>query len=384
MTSPLVSVVVVNFNGKQHLEELLPSLREQEFPHGEFEVVLVDNGSNDGSIPYAIKYFPDVRVIPLKTNTGFARGNNEGVESARGDFVALVNNDTRVAPEWLDAHYRALTGSNGDTACTSGRILDWEGEIIDFIRGILTFDGHAFQLHQGRPVNSLEKETTETMLPFPCGGNMMIRKSLFQKMGGFDEDFFAYLEDVDLGWRLNLAGHRVVYQPDALVYHRGSATGLKLGMFKRAYLFEKNAYMVAYKNMEEPYLRGLHPAILYTFMHRTQRVISREPSVHGDLFLDPYTEGGGKKKLSIRSEHGRNLLRAWTWLMSHGRLLHEKRQAVQALRRQSDKVFFKHFPLHIVPTYPGDDLLFSGPFFNALLPKEMDFVRKPLSRVIKT
>ena len=306
------------------------------------------------------------------------------VRAARGRYVALINNDTRADAGWLEAHLRTLEEGGDGVACSSGRIVDWSGEYVDFIRGIWTFDGHAFQHHQGKPCNKLEEEFTPCSLPFPCGGNMMMEREEFLRLGGFDEDFFAYLEDVDLGWRMGLTGRGILYQSDALIYHRGSATGLKLGLFKRAFLFEKNAYMVAYKNMEDDVLQGLNGAILLTFMHRMDRLLVQEPALHRDLMVNPYESTHHPRRVSVRSEHARNHLRAYHWLMSHGRLLQEKRDRVQKTRVVSDRELFESFPLHIIPTYPGDDLLFSGPLFHASLPSDLHFVRLTLAQVISS
>ncbi len=383
VTSPLVSVIVVTLNGRHHLEHLFPSLKEQTLPADQFEIILVDNGSGDDTIRWTARHYPDVRILDLKTNTGFARANNEGAKAARGSYIALINNDTRVEPNWLQAHLDTLERKDFPAGCSSGRLLNWAGDRVDFIRGILTFDGHAFQLHQGSRSGTLEEETQSSELPFPCGGNMMIRRNVFLENGGFDENFFAYLEDVDFGWRFSLAGGTILYQPGALAYHRGSATGLELGMFKRAFLFERNAYMVAVKNMEESILQALHPAILTAFMHRMDRVLTQVPTVHRDLMVDPYARNVKPAgTLRIRSDHARNHLRAYHWIMANLRKIHDARVEVQSRRTISDHTYLEKFPLHLVPTYPGDDLLFSSPFFNALLPSRPVLVRRSLSRIL--
>lgn len=382
MTLPLVSIIIVNHNGSQHLKHLLPTLTDQNFPFGDYEIILVDNGSRDNSIRYTASHYPDIRIIPLESNTGFAPANNEGIKAATGKYAALINNDTRADPDWLSAHFRMLQDSDSNIICSSGRILDWSGEHIDFIRGIITFDGHAFQLHQGRKAGQVPEEHQPARLPFPCGGNMMILRENFLELGGFDPDFFAYLEDVDLGWRMNSSGYRIAYQPEALIYHRGSATGLALGLYRRAFLFEKNAYMVAYKNMEGALLNRLHTPILQALMHRLDRTLTLEPSLHADIHTDPYKNRERLSVVKVRSSHVRNHLRAFHWITGHSRLLHSKRMEVQAKRKEPDSAFLKAFPLHIIPTYPGDDLLFSNPMFNSGLPSDIPFTRKTLHEIM--
>ena len=377
MTRPEVSVVVVNLNGKKHLEHLLPSLMAQDLPKGTVEVVLVDNGSTDGSLAFAAKSFPGIRFVPLQKNFGFAAANTEGIKAAKGRHIALVNNDMKVPPGWL----RHFLDHAKEGTVLAGRILDWEGKKIDFVRGLLTFDGHAFQEGQGLPLAQAPQPLEAEPLPFPCGGNCFFDRELYLSTGGFDSDFFAYLEDVDWGRRLWLGGHRVVACPGAVVNHRGSATGLKLGMFNRAFLFEKNAFMTFYKNMEEPLFRALLPAVLIAWEHRLAALMKAEPGTH-PLALDPYKQKVGSDTVRIKSDHLINHLRAFRWVHENFRALGGKRRLVQSERKIPDAGYFKQFPLHLVATYPGDDLLFTNPAFLELLPEEPKLVLRSLNSIL--
>jgi len=376
MSRPEVSVVVVNLNGKKHLEHLLPSLMAQDLPKGAMEVVLVDNGSTDDSLAFAAKHFPGIRFVPLQKNYGFATANTEGVKAAKGRCVALVNNDMKVPLDWL----RHFLDDAEEGTVLAGRILDWEGRKIDFVRGLLTFDGHAFQEGQGFPIAQAPPPEA-TPLPFPCGGNCFFERDLYIASGGFDADFFAYLEDVDWGRRLWLTGHQVKACPGAVVRHRGSATGLKLGMYKRAFLFEKNAFLTFYKNMEEPFFRALLPAVLMTWEHRVAALMKADPGTH-PLVLDPYRQKIKSDTVRIKSSHLVNHLRAFRWVHENFHALGKKRRLVQAGRKSSDAEYFKLFPLHLVPTYPGDDLLFTNPAFLELLPTEPKLVPRALDTIL--
>jgi GT2 family glycosyltransferase len=135
------SVIVLNFNGKHFLDPCLESIYKQSFPASRFEVILTDNGSSDGSVEHVKSHWPDVRILELKKNLGFAGGINEGVRYARGEYVALINNDARAHPEWLARGLRPFQGST-DVAMVASKILTLDGKTIDFAGGALSFYGH--------------------------------------------------------------------------------------------------------------------------------------------------------------------------------------------------------------------------------------------------
>lgn len=371
-----VSVVIVSHNGKNHLKKLFPSIYEQTIPKKNFEVILVDNGSKDDTLTYVSKNFKDVRLIPLSRNFGFATANTEGIKAGLGKYIALVNNDCIVEKDWLEN----FLNSYEESTVLSGKILNWDGDKIDFIDGILTFDGHAFQLYQGFPSKNI-LDDKEKYLPFPCAGNCFFEKDLYIKTGGFDSDFFAYLEDVDWGRRLWLSGFKVKYVPKAVVYHKGSATGKNLGIFKRAYLFERNAFLVFYKNIEEKLLYEFFPAVLLTFQHRLYYLL-KEDSGFSTIQMDPYKSFKKREKIKSNSAHIVNHLRAFFSLEENLYGLHKKRQEVQKMRIFSDFEYFKNFPLYIIPTYLGDEILFSNPLFLNTLPKSLPLVKKELKDII--
>ncbi len=291
-----VSVAVVSWNGRRHLEVLLPALAAQRDPGVEWEVLVLDNGSSDGTADWLRRHHPRVRLVESDANLGFCAGNNRLVEAAAGDAVALVNNDTRPHPDWLAALVDALRAAPPDVAAVSGRILDWTGERLDFARGVMTFDGHAFQLGFRRRLDGPELEAggvdvvppDGAELAFPCGGNMLVRRAAFRAAGGFDEAYFAYLEDVDLGWRLWSGGERVLYAHDAVVHHRSSATSDLLGLYNRGFLFERNAFLTVYKNYEDGLWERMMPGILLAFLSRTRHLLVAHNPGGEQLALDPY------------------------------------------------------------------------------------------------
>ncbi|HEX6201930.1 MAG TPA: glycosyltransferase family 2 protein [Thermoanaerobaculia bacterium] len=291
-----VAVAVVSWNGRRHLETLLPALAAQDDPGVPWEVLLFDNGSKDGTVDWVRREHPAVRVVESPVNVGFCAANNRLVEAAGdADAVALLNNDTRPRAGWLAALVAALAGAPADVAAVSGLIVDWPGERLDFGRGVMTFDGHAFQLGFRRPLAgpgaaglSADVPADGAELPFACGGNLLVRRTSFRAAGGFDEDYFAYLEDVDLGWRLWAGGERVLFARDAVVHHRSSATSDLLGLYHRGFLFERNALLTAFKNYDDELWPKMMPAVLLTFAHRAQHLLVHQNPGGGALAIDPY------------------------------------------------------------------------------------------------
>jgi GT2 family glycosyltransferase len=288
MRTKKVSVAVLSWNGRQHLETCLAALRNQDDPAVPWEVLVLDNGSTDGTAEWVRAHYPEVRLIASPVNLGFCAGNNRLVAAAAGEAVAFLNNDTRPEPGWLAALVAAFAAAPPDVAAVSGKIVDWAGERLDFGRGVMTFDGHAFQLDFRKPLARAEVPALGEELPFACGGNMLIDRQSFLDAGGFDEDYFAYLEDVDLGWRLWAGGERITFVPDAVVHHRSSATSDLLGLFNRGFLFERNAFLTAYKNYEPGLWEKVMPALLLTFLARTQSMLVSSNPGGETLRLDPY------------------------------------------------------------------------------------------------
>ncbi|MEO1367620.1 MAG: glycosyltransferase family 2 protein, partial [Acidobacteriota bacterium] len=288
-----VSILLLSWNGRHHLEHCLPALARQRRPAGvEVEVLVLDNGSTDGTTAYLEEHHPDVRRLRSDVNLGFCGGNNRLAREATGDVLILLNDDTRPAEDWLAELVDAARRAPDDVGAVSGLIVDWEGERLDFGRGLLTFDGHAFQhgyrrdLDAARAAGLVPEDGDE--LFFACGGNMLIPRALYLELGGFDESFFAYLEDVDLGWRLWSAGHRVLAAPRAVVHHRSMATSQQLGNANRGFLFERNAFLTVAKNLDDEARRLFMPAIWMTLVHRTQTLLVQNNLGGEQLTLDPF------------------------------------------------------------------------------------------------
>ena len=219
MPDPDVSVIVVNWNGRHWLEGCLAALERQRGVR--HEVILVDNGSSDGSADYVSARFPGTRVVRLGANRGFSGGNNAGAREARGRFLAFLNNDTEAEPDWLGGLVAGLE-SHPDAGLAASRVVYLDApETIDSAGDGWTWYGAAFKRGHGQPAS---RWLTPGETFGACGAACLIRRPLFEALGGFDERLFVTFEDVDLSYRVRLAGYTCRYVPGAIVRHAGSAT----------------------------------------------------------------------------------------------------------------------------------------------------------------
>lgn len=264
MALPDVSLVVLNYNGREHLETSLSSLSKQAYPAGKLDLIVCDNGSTDGSADYVRANFPKARVVELDDNYGFAGGNNRAAKAAQCEWVGFVNNDLRFPEDWL-ANLVAGLEQRPDAACLSSRITSWDGSRIDFVGGGVNVFGHGFQVDYGK---ARSKHDRPRQLLYPCGGAMLVRRQAFEEVGGWDEDFFGFFEDVDLGWRMTLRGHETWYTPAASVFHRLHSTYDRMRAYRVQVLYQRNALHVIFKCLEDANLAAALPAALYLLNER--------------------------------------------------------------------------------------------------------------------
>jgi len=257
-----VSVVIPTHNNLSLLLECIDSLRKQDYPPDGMEIVVVDNASTDRSGQVIAERFPQIKLVSLDTNTGFAVACNRGASEAKGDYVAFLNNDAIADKSWLSALVDTLYEAGEDAVCAASRIMSRDGEEVEF-------EGASSNLFgAGRPASVWgwpdrpAPPTRGSSILFASGGAMLIKRSVFLDVGGFDPNYFAYFEDVDLGWRLWIMGYRVVYAPDAVVRHVGGATGRRAGEHKRYVLWECNSLATVIKNYENGNMERILSAAL--------------------------------------------------------------------------------------------------------------------------
>ena len=246
--TPDVSVVIVTWNGREHLDTCLAAVAAQQSVSA--ETILVDNGSTDGSVEYVRKTYPWVRLVALGENRGFAGGNNAGVREARGRYVAFLNNDTAASPDWLRRLLEGIDEASRVSLVTSRIVYMDRDDVLDSAGDGLLRWGGAFKHHHGAPA-SVAGDTREVF--GVCGAACLMPKAVFEELGGFDEDFFASHEDVDLSYRARLRGYRCRYVADAIVRHRGSAT---IGRVSRFSVFHGQ------RNLEWMYVKNTPGSLL--------------------------------------------------------------------------------------------------------------------------
>lgn len=221
MTQPLFSVVIPHWNGKQFLQPCLDALRNQTY--GNFEVIIVDNNSEDGSQDYIKAHYPEVTLIELPENRGFTGACNAGMEASQGDIVSLLNNDTEVDSRWIEAVVSAFARHDEVGIVASKMMLFDKRDTFHTAGDGFTVDGQAF--NRGVWQKDEGQFDEEAYVFSACGGSSAYRRELLDEIGFLDDDYFFLLEDVDIAWRAQLAGWRTLYTPDAIVYHHLSATG---------------------------------------------------------------------------------------------------------------------------------------------------------------
>lgn len=241
------SVIIVTWNGRHHLDTCLTAVAAQR--DVDAETILVDNASTDGTADFVRERFPWVRIVALPVNLGFAAGNNAGASRARGKFIAFLNNDTEAEPLWLRSLLDGIDEPAGYALTTSRVVYMHDPDVIDSAGDGLLRWGGAFKRHHGAPTHSAS-ETGEVF--GVCGAACLLPRAVFDDLGGFDEDFFASHEDVDLSYRARLRGYRCRYIASAVVRHHGSAT---IGRVSRFAVFHGQ------RNLEWVYLKNT-PALL--------------------------------------------------------------------------------------------------------------------------
>jgi len=261
---PSISVIVLNYNGLQHLEPCFSSLLALDYPADQLELILADNASTDGSREFMQEHFPRVRILAMPHNYGFSKGNNLGAEQACGQFVAFLNNDMRVDRRWLVELVQPLLHTP-DVVCAGSKILSWNGEYIDFAGSAANVLGYGFQEGWGE---SPEAFGEEKLILAPCGGAMLTDRQVFLDCGGFDEDYFSFYEDLDLGWRLWLWGYKVALVSRAIAYHVHHGSWGQVPNAKMVLLHQRNAFSTVFKNYDEETLHRILPMALLLYLRR--------------------------------------------------------------------------------------------------------------------
>jgi len=299
------SVIIVSYNNRKHLEHGLPgivaSLGEND------ELILVDNASSDGGADWVRQAFPSVRLVVSETNLGFGGANNLGVGHAAGEFVVFINPDTAVDPVWLDALVHALQADPAIHMVTSRILLMRDPSTINTCGNDVHISGITLCRGMGQPAEEFD---VPGLVGAVSGAAFAMRRLLFLELGGYDADFFLYMEDTDLSLRARLAGMRSAFVPASIVQH---AYELRFGPTKTFYQ-ERNRYLMLLKLYRWGTLLVLLPVLLLGELVTWGYVLLRERARAG------------------------NKLRAYGWVVKNWKLILSKRRQVQRLRRVTDRV----------------------------------------------
>lgn len=342
------TIIVVNYNGGSRLQACLRSLVDDLAASD--EIILVDNASTDGSADAAERAFPDVRILRSPINLGFGGGNNLGARHASGEHLAFINPDTIAAPGWLAPLVSALEADRGVGLVTSKVLLLQDPSRINTCGNEVHCSG--LTLCRGMGLDrALLAEPVE--VGAVSGAAFVIRRDLFEALGGFDEAFFLYMEDTDLSWRAQLLGYRCLYIPESVIYHDYT---LRFGSLKTFYQ-ERNRYLMLLKALQWRSLLVLSPALILAEVVTWGFVLSRE------------------------RRHLGNKLRAYGWMVSNWHTVMEKRRRTQAFRRQGDRVLVELTVYRLMYQQTGEGLaarlaqMLFDPAFRALRGMALSLIR---------
>ena len=254
----LISVIIVNWNGRKFLPECLESLTQQAYRR--FTIILVDNGSNDGSIDFVKLNYPEVMTIALPENVGFSVANNIAIKTSHTEYVALLNNDAVADPLWLQSLIGALE-SNPEAGFAASKMLFYDNpEIIDRTGDSYTRAGAGLLRGRAEPASSYNKQE---WIFGACAAAALYRTRMLRDIGLFDEDFFLLYEDVDLSFRVQLRGYKCLYVPEAIVQHKASSS-IIYDSPTSVYYSHRNLEWVYIKNMPAGLiLKTIFPHIIY-------------------------------------------------------------------------------------------------------------------------
>jgi GT2 family glycosyltransferase len=303
-----VSIIILTYNSSKYIRDCLLEILKQSYINK--EIIVIDNCSTDGTIAYIKSKYNEIITIGLNSNLGYSAGNNYGVKHAKGDYIVIVNPDTIPDVNWLKELVRPLE-ENPDIAITTSKILIYDQkELINTCANYTHFTGLDFcrGLFKNKSFFSKQEEVGSI-----SGCSFAIRKDAFEKIGGFDSDFFLYLEDTDISWRARLAGYKIVFVPTSIIYHKYK---ISFEPWKEYHL-EKNRYSMLLKNYRLKTLVLLLPALFVT------EVITWSYAILKGI---PY----------IKSK-----INAYIWVISNFKTIMNKRHHIQQIRKISDHEFIK-------------------------------------------
>jgi GT2 family glycosyltransferase len=339
----VVSVILVNFRGASDTIEAIEHIGRLDWPSERLEIIVVENASGDDSAERIRAAAPHVTLVVSPTNDGFAGGCNRGVAASSGEFIALLNNDAKPDAAWIRSAIEKF-GESSRIGAVASRVLDWDGELVDYIGSAMTWYGMGYKPLTAERVPTGIDVAKDVL--FGTGSAMFVRRSAYDQLGGFDERFFMFFEDVDLGWRLNLAGWRVVYESRSLAFHKHHASMAEFGPFKETYLLERNALFTLYKNLGADALAEALPAAMALSV---RRAISRGRL--DSTAFDLRKPGGDDDDSAAVSKQTMSAMFAIDQFTEMLPSLRKTRDEIQASRMVSDTSIWRLFGNADAPVY---------------------------------
>ncbi len=246
-----VSIVILNWNGKKFLERFLPSVVAHRYENS--EIIIADNASEDDSVAFLQRDYPDIKIIKHSFNGGFAKGYNDALSQIDSEYYILLNSDIEVTPDWIEPVIRLMDSDRRIAACQPTLRSYAKPEYFEYAGAAGGFIDHfGYPFCRGRIFQELERDIGQynqvAEIFWATGACLFVRAELFHRFGGFDNDFFAHMEEIDFCWRLRNAGYKIMYCPDSVVYHVGGGTLPKKSSLK-TYLNFRNNLMLIFKNI---------------------------------------------------------------------------------------------------------------------------------------
>lgn len=344
MNDPDVSIVIPSYNGKQHLPPLLDSLCQLDYPKERLEILVVDDASTDGTREEVAPQYPQVRFLRNEQNRHYAYTINHGARHAGGEYLFLLNNDTRVQPGVVRALVETVLS---DPACraVAARMVDWDGRRILYNGAYINLEAKGFE--EGSEIGGPDAENWRREQLLACGGAAFIHRETFLALGALDDAYGIYYEDVDFGWRLNLAGWRIAFCPAAVVHHRLHAYMDSVRYEQKAHFYERNALWTLFKNLSDENLGRVLPAVLLLSLWRSQ-ALSRQARAETEAQLPAlkaavlgWADRHFPHRLVITGRAGISHLAGAVRFLDDLPALREKRAQVQALRTVPDETIFR-------------------------------------------
>ena len=248
---PKVAIVILNWNGRNYLQQFLPSVMATSYNN--YEVIVADNGSADDSITFLKQYYPAVRIIVLPQNAGYAKGYNDALKQVEADYYILLNSDVAVQPGWVTPVIQLMETDARIGACQPKILMEQNRSLFEYAGaagGWIDCLGYPFA--RGRVFDSCEEDKGQyddaALVFWASGAAMFVRAAVYHACGGLDEYFFAHMEEIDFCWRIQLAGYRVMVCPGSVVYHVGGGS-LPKGNPRKVYLNFRNNLIMLFKNL---------------------------------------------------------------------------------------------------------------------------------------